>query len=74
MVNDALEGKIDLIRTKSLSRFARNTADVLTTSRKPKSAGEAFCFQRENVSTMPLPDPMKKDSERQWISAVLSPN
>lgn len=34
MVNDALDGKIDLILTKSLSRFARNTVDALTTIRK----------------------------------------
>ena len=39
MVNDALDGKIDLILTKSLSRFARNTVDALTTIRKLKAAG-----------------------------------
>ena len=33
MVADALDGKIDLILTKSLSRFARNTVDALTTIR-----------------------------------------
>ena len=38
MVNDALDGKIDLILTKSLSRFARNTVDTLTTIRKLKAA------------------------------------
>ena len=31
MVQDALDGKIDLIITKSVSRFARNTVDSLTT-------------------------------------------
>ena len=34
MVNDALEGKIDLIITKSVSRFARNTVDSLSTIRR----------------------------------------
>ena len=34
MVADALAGKIDLIITKSISRFARNTVDTLTTVRK----------------------------------------
>ena len=34
MIRDALDGKIDLILTKSLSRFARNTVDTLTTIRK----------------------------------------
>ncbi len=36
MINDALDGKIDLIITKSVSRFARNTVDTLTTVRKLK--------------------------------------
>ena len=34
MIADALAGKIDLIVTKSVSRFARNTVDSLTTVRK----------------------------------------
>ena len=34
MIEDALAGKIDLIITKSVSRFARNTVDSLTTVRK----------------------------------------
>lgn len=36
MIDDALAGKIDLIVTKSVSRFARNTVDSLTTIRKLK--------------------------------------
>lgn len=36
MVADALTGKIDLIVTKSVSRFARNTVDSLTTIRQLK--------------------------------------
>lgn len=52
MVNDALDGKIDLILTKSLSRFARNTVDALTTIRKLKAAGVAVYFQWENINTM----------------------
>ena len=39
MVEDALAGKIDLIITKSVSRFARNTVDSLTTIRKLKEHG-----------------------------------
>lgn len=50
--NDALDGKIDLILTKSLSRFARNTVDALTTIRKLKASGVAVYFQRENINTM----------------------
>ena len=52
MVNDALDGKIDLILTKSLSRFARNTVDALTTIRKLKAAGVTVYFQRENINTI----------------------
>ena len=39
MIRDALAGKIDLIVTKSVSRFARNTVDSLTTIRKLKEVG-----------------------------------
>ena len=39
MVADAMDGKIDLILTKSISRFARNTVDTLTTVRKLKEKG-----------------------------------
>ena len=52
MVTDALDGKIDLIITKSLSRFTRNTVDALTTLRSLKAAGIAVCLQRENINTM----------------------
>lgn len=52
MVADALDGKIDLILTKSLSRFARNTVDALTAIRSLKAAGVAVYFQKENINTM----------------------
>lgn len=52
MVADALDGKIDLILTKSLSRFARNTVDALTAIRSLKTAGVAVYFQKENINTM----------------------
>ena len=39
MIADALDGKIDLIVTKSVSRFARNTVDSLITVRKLKEKG-----------------------------------
>lgn len=39
MIEDALAGKIDLIITKSVSRFARNTVDSLTTIRMLKERG-----------------------------------
>ena len=51
MVKDALDGKIDLIVTKSVSRFARNTVDSLTTVRKLKEAGVEVFFEKENIYT-----------------------
>lgn len=52
MVADALDGKIDLIIAKSLSRFARNTVDAFTTIRSLKAAGVAVYFQKENINAM----------------------
>lgn len=51
MINDALSGKIDLIVTKSISRFARNTVDSLTTIRMLKDAGVECFFEKENIYT-----------------------
>jgi len=46
MVADALAGKIDLIITKSVSRFARNTVDSLSTVRKLKEKGVEVYFEK----------------------------
>jgi DNA invertase Pin-like site-specific DNA recombinase len=51
MVADALAGRIDLIVTKSVSRFARNTVDSLTTIRKLKEKGVECYFEKENIWT-----------------------
>ena len=51
MVSDALNGKIDLILTKSVSRFARNTVDSLTTIRKLKEHNVECYFEKENIWT-----------------------
>lgn len=51
MVADALAGKIDLIVTKSVSRFARNTVDSLTTIRQLKEHGVECYFEKENIWT-----------------------
>ena len=51
MVADALAGEIDLIVTKSVSRFARNTVDSLTTIRKLKGKGVECYFEKENIWT-----------------------
>ena len=51
MVADALAGNIDYIITKSVSRFARNTVDSLSTIRKLKEKGVEVFFEKENIST-----------------------
>ena len=52
MIEDALSGKIDLIITKSVSRFARNTVDSLMTVRKLKDKGIEIYFEKENIWTL----------------------
>lgn len=52
MIADAIAGKIDLIITKSVSRFARNTVDSLTTVRKLKDKGIEIYFEKENIWTL----------------------
>ena len=52
MIQDALAGKIDLIITKSVSRFARNTVDTLTTIRKLKERGVEVYFEEQNIYTL----------------------
>ena len=45
-------GKIDLILTKSISRFARNTLDLLNIVRDLKEQGIAVYFERERINTL----------------------
>ena len=52
MIKDALDGKIDMILTKSVSRFARNTVDALTTIRQLKEKNVAVVFEKEGVNTL----------------------
>ena len=52
MIEIALNGGIDLILTKSVSRFARNTLDTLETVRKLKEKGIEVYFEKENIYTL----------------------
>lgn len=49
MIESALRGEIDLIITKSISRFARNTLDTITYVIKLKAAGVEVYFEKENL-------------------------
>ena len=64
MVKDALDGKIDLIITKSVSRFARNTVDSLSTIRKLKEHKIECYFEKENIWTF--------DSKGELLLTIMS--
>lgn len=51
MIADSKAGKINLILTKSISRFARNTVDFLSTVRKLTEIGVSVYFEKENITT-----------------------
>lgn len=54
MINDCVNGEIDLIIVKSISRFARNTVDTLTYVRSLKEKGVAVMFEEENINTLTM--------------------
>ncbi|MCL2356187.1 MAG: recombinase family protein [Defluviitaleaceae bacterium] len=64
MTEDALAGKIDLIITKSVSRFARNTVDSLCTIRKLKEHGTEVFFEKESIWTF--------DSKGELLITIMS--
>lgn len=51
MIDDAEEGKFDLIITKEISRFARNTLDSIQFTRRLLNAGVGVFFQNDNINT-----------------------
>lgn len=50
MIQDALDGKIDMIVLKSVQRFARNTLDTVGLSRQLKEAGVEVIFEENSIS------------------------
>ncbi|OFK24143.1 recombinase family protein [Olsenella sp. HMSC062G07] len=52
MLRDCEDGKIDIILTKSISRFARNTVDLLKTVRHLKELGVSVRFEKENIDSL----------------------
>ncbi|MEK3986398.1 recombinase family protein [Paenibacillus sp. FSL K6-3166] len=54
MINDCMDGKIDMIITKSISRFARNTLDTLKFVRMLKEKNIAVFFEDENINTLTM--------------------
>src|SRR5690554_2328179 len=64
MIKDALDGKINLIITKSISRFARNTLDSISYVRKLKEKGVEVFFEKENLWTL--------DSKSELILTIMA--
>ncbi|MFD1402993.1 recombinase family protein [Robinsoniella peoriensis] len=64
MITDCYAGKIDMILTKSISRFARNTVDFLKVIRELKSRHIHIIFEKENIDTM--------DSTSELLITILS--
>lgn len=52
MIQDCRDGKIDMILTKSISRFSRNTVDCLKFTRELKGLNIAVYFEKENINTL----------------------
>lgn len=52
MIEDCMDGKIDMIVTKSISRFARNTLDCLQYIRQLKDKNIPVYFEKESINTM----------------------
>lgn len=64
MIEDCNDGKIDIIITKSISRFARNTLDTLNYVRMLKELGIGVIFEKENINTL--------DSKDEVLLTILS--
>ncbi len=64
MINDAMIGNIDMILTKSISRFARNTVDTLKYVRMLKERNIGILFEEENINTL--------DKTGEFSSSILS--
>lgn len=64
MIEDCKAGKIDMIITKSISRFARNTLDCLNFVRLLKDLGIGVIFEKENINTL--------DSKGEVLLSILS--
>lgn len=52
MIDECMDGKIDMIITKSISRFARNTLDCIKFIRQLKEKNIPVFFEKENINMM----------------------
>jgi len=52
LINDCRDGKIDMVITKSIARFARNTVTMLEVVRELKLLGIDVYFEKENIHSL----------------------
>ena len=64
LMDQCLKGKVDMVITKSISRFARNTVDCISWVRKLKEKNVAVYFEKENLNTL--------DDSTEMILTILS--
>jgi DNA invertase Pin-like site-specific DNA recombinase len=64
MIEAAKNGHIDLILTKSISRFSRNTIDILTVIKELRTTGVEIYFEKENISST--------DSKIDFVLTIMS--
>lgn len=64
LIHDALSGKIDLIVTKSVTRFARNTIDAISSVRMLKEHGVEVFFEKDNIWTL--------SSDSEFVLTIIS--
>lgn len=58
MIRKCKQGKLDLILTKSISRFARNTLDTIKYTRMLRAMGIGIYFEKENINTLDMDSEM----------------
>ena len=58
MIDDCMNGMIDIILTKSISRFSRNLVDTLQYVRMLKEKNIAIIFEKENINTLSMESEM----------------
>ena len=58
MIRKCKQGKINLILTKSISRFARNTLDTINYTRMLRAMGIGIYFEKENINTLDMDSEM----------------
>ena len=64
LMNQCMKGKVDMVITKSISRFARNTVDCISWVRKLREKNVAVYFEKENLNTL--------DDSTEMILTILS--